>query len=220
MKSLLPYDHITYDANCLIYYCMHSEIKDGDRVITVVFPDLTDRVREITALLLSKGKQIKAIEIIYEEIAKSERAGLVVNTLISKQEVRSQLGLGTGEKFPPRIKLRFIKSLDKKIRGLKGKSWFEIVSFTASSVELGRVRSFYQSLSSDPRMKDINLRKRRTVCYPSEEDMHLLIFSLERVLPVVSNDSDLTKFKKDLELNRLCHKIVPLLDIKIDEPVR
>jgi len=218
MNSLLLSTHVAYDANCLIYFCMHSEIIDGENKVVVVFPDLTDKIREITDRLVAKGKGIKTIELIYEEVARSDRAGLVVNRLANSDEVRRQLGLARGEKFPSIIKFRIIKSLDKKVRSLKGKGWLEIVSFEAPGEDLEKVRNFYRSLSNDPQMIEIMRRKNRPHSCPSAEDMHLLLFSAKSAIPVVSNDNELVLFKDGLVSNGLCHRVVPLGEIVLDDP--
>lgn len=216
MEKLKSHPHIAYDANCLLYYCMHSEIHDGSYKIRVVFPDLTDKVRIITESLVGQGKKIKTIEIIYDEIAKSEKAGQVVNRLINLPEVRFQLRLKRGQRFPDTIKFRIIKSLDKKMRSLKGEVWFEIVSFMSPQDILDSIKNFYLSLRGDQRMIDLLRKKNRKSCYPSEEDMHLISFSSKHNIPILTNDSDFNLFKAELEANALCHKIFPLSDVVLN----
>ena len=43
--------------------------------------------------------------------------------------------------------------------------------------------------------------------------MTLLIYSKEQRLPILSNDTDLTLFKKELEGAEVCHKIISLQEI-------
>lgn len=213
MDSLLAYPAIIYDTQCFVYYCLDFLEKIGG-VDTALLSDKAKFIQKITGRLISIGKRVVTIQKLYEEIARSNLTASIISDFVEDQNIRKRLGVRATSPVPFAIKLSLMRKLDKKIRGLQSKNWLTIHPFSGSPESVQSIRDFYTSLERDARMIELLRRKGRTVCYPAENDIHLILFSKEKALPIVSNDRDLVDFREDLEQKAFCHKIIPLLTIQ------
>lgn len=215
MKRLLSYASVIYDAQCLVYYCLDFSENINGKAVVLTSPE-SELIQNITRNLIEKGKRVVVSEHNYQEISRSRLTASIVKDFVEKGTIRATLGLKTGETTSSAVYLSLTRKLDKKIRGLQGKPWFTIDSFMADPNAMQAVRDFYNSFRQDARMVNLLQKKKRTVCYPSDRDINLLLFSRDNKLPVITNDHDFIDFKADLETASLCHKIIPFKEITPD----
>jgi hypothetical protein len=197
------YNSVIYDANCIIYYCLRTELPSRKGTLIVIdSPPFTDITRNLTQYLIKRNIKIRTILIVFEEITK-EVISLVIKQRINDGHLRKDLGLARGEKFPEDIEYNLNKNLRKKVKKMRYERWFELDErYSPSNSLLVEVRKYFEARRNAFGNKKI----------PSDEDMILILYSKDTVLPLISNDSHICKFKESLEKEGYTHKIIPLMD--------
>ncbi len=151
--------------------------------------------------------RIETIESIWEEIGNKGLAEIV------DEYVKSERCPLPASQIRPQIELHLYRKLKSKLSELKNKDWFSIRVYDAPEEKVDLVRSVYRSLENTAKMKAHLRMKKCSTPEPSRADMILLIYSKEQRLPILSNDTDLTLFKKELEGAGVCHKIISVQEI-------
>ncbi len=197
---------IIYDANSIIYYCFLHEERIKGRTVTIRVMEFTNKIQNLTEEFLKAGFTIETLSGVMKEIY-DKGIAKIVDEFCEDFRTKDLIGL-PGRRIPDGIKLRLARKTEDKIKRLQNRPWFTVVDYTPPEKEIERVRSFYESLSGTPKMIEHMRRKRTREPYPSEVDMSLLVYSKEREAPIVTNDSDLTDFKYELEREGLCYGII------------
>ncbi len=197
---------IIYDANSIIYYCFLHEEKIKGRTVTIRVMEFTNKIQNLTEEFINEGFIIETLSCVMKEIY-DKGIAKIVDEFCEDFRTMDLIGL-PGARISNQIKLRLARKTEEKIKRLQSKAWFNVVDYVPSEKEIERVRSFYESLSGTPKMIEHMRRKRTREPYPSEVDMSLLVYSKEREAPIVTNDSDLTDFKSELEREGLCYGII------------
>lgn len=135
-----------------------------------------------------------------------------VKERISNETIRRSLGLERGEEFPRVIYLKILKNLDKKVKRLKYKSWFNIeTGFQANRSDLKSVGKFFLSLSENHKYQ-MRFKPHKNPI-PSEVDISFILYSKHKKFPLISNDADITEFGNELESKNYTFKIIPLMEL-------
>lgn len=81
--------------------------------------------------------------------------------------------------------------------------WFEIDGkYTPEWSLFAEIRKFFAERKGSVGNKGM----------PSYNDMTLILYSKDTVLPLISNDRHICNLREDLERKRYTHKIIPLMD--------
>lgn len=107
-----------------------------------------------------------------------------------------------------KTRLFILNNVEKKLKNLRGRSWFKIVDYTPPKNDTTNVKNFYKSLNGTAKMQRHIAKKGYSV--PSYEDMTLLCYSCNNNLPIVTNDTDITRFISELKSNGICFEVMDL----------
>ena len=198
---------VIYDANSIIYYCFMHEEKIRGKTVTFRVMGLTHKIRSLTEQFLADGVEIETISGVMDEIFVKGIAK-IVDEFCDDYHTKDLIGLPRKARISSRIRLRLARKTEEKIKRLQNKAWFRVIDYHAGEKEIERVKNFYVSLSGTANMVEHMKKKRTRTPYPSDVDMVLLIYSKETEAPIVTNDSDLTVFKEELESKGLCFGII------------
>jgi len=209
MISFSGYNSVIYDANCIIYYCFKTELLSRKGTLIVIdSPPFTDIIQNVTQFLTNRKIRIRTILIVFNEIT-TELLSLVIKQRINDGHLRKDLGLARGEKFPEDIEYNLNKKLKQKVKKMRYESWFELdEKYIPDHLLLTKIRTFFYERKNDSEQKGI----------PSNNDMILILYSKDTVLPLISNDNHICKFKEDLEKDKFTHKIIPLMECAPENP--
>lgn len=207
MISFSGYKSVIYDANCIIYYCFKTEqLSRKGTLVIIDSPPYTDITRNLTQYLIDIKIKVRTVLVVFEEITE-EVLSRTIKQRISDEYLRRELGLSHGEKFPEDIEYRLNKKLKKKVKRMRYERWFELdEQYTPKRVVLDKIRAFFE--------------KRKTLIghkgMPSYNDITLILYSKDTILPLISNDRHICDFREDLEKAGYTHKIVPLEDCVVE----
>jgi hypothetical protein len=198
---------VIYDANSIIYHCFMHEEKIRGKAVTIRVMGLTNKIQNLTEQFLVDGFEIETISGVMKEIF-DKGIAKIVDEFCDDYRTKDLIGLPEKARISNRIRLRLARKTEWKIRRLQNKAWFKVIEYQADEKEMERVKNFYESLSGTPKMEEHMKKKRARAPYPSDVDVTLLVYSKETEAPIVTNDSDLTDFKDELESARLCFGII------------
>jgi len=201
-QALLLYDATIYDTNCIIFICYPITIqRRGGGELVIDEGQAAQLARDLTSFLQRNRKTIRTIQAAYHEVG-TELIATIVNKRISDHRVREEVGLGYGEEFPKDMRLRIAKKLRRNINRLQGEPWFRIDGlFHPDPNRMRLLRSMMSSLLTV--VPAITKQ-------PSDVDLALIIYSGYTSLPLVSNDTHITRFASQLENRGFAKRIVPL----------
>jgi len=198
---------VIYDANSIIYYCFLHEERIRGRTVTIRVMEFTNKIQNLTEQFINSGFEIVTISGVMNEIY-NKGIAKIVEEFCDDYRTKDLIGLPERARISDRIKLRLARKTEEKIKRLQNKTWFTVVEYEPAHKDIERVKCFYESLVGTPKMVEHMKRKRTREPYPSDVDMSLLVYSKEREAPIVTNDSDLTDFKHELESQGLCSGII------------
>ncbi|MFZ2071685.1 MAG: hypothetical protein WAV32_08870 [Halobacteriota archaeon] len=198
---------VIYDANLIIYYCFMHEEKIKGNTVTIRVMESTNKIQSLTERFLKSGIEIETISGVIQEIY-SKGIARIVDEFCDDPRTKDLMLLPRRARITNRIRLRLARKTEEKIQRLQKKAWFNVIEYRADEKEMERVKNFYWSLSGTAKMAEHMRRKRVREPWPSDVDMALLVYSQETGAPIVTNDSDLTCFKNELESARLCAGIL------------
>lgn len=206
---------VLYDANCIIYHCFFATEKYKKKTIQFKYPHFSEKTQKLTNFFCKENIRIMTISSVWEEIFVKGIAVIVEEAISDNYSFYSSVF--RKKRFPPVVKLRLVRKLERKILGLEEKGWFEVVDFNPPEKEVEDVVKFYLSQKRTETMEKIRELKGRYRELPSRADISLLKYSQVKKIPILTNDMDLIWFRKELEKQNICYKIYPLLDVTIEE---
>jgi len=198
---------VIYDANLIIYYCFMHEEKIKGRTVNIRVMGFTNRIQTLTEQFVTAGFKIETISGVVAEIF-DKGIAKIVDEFCDDPQTKSLIGLPERVKISSRIRLRLAQKTEEKIRRLQNKPWFKVIEYHPDERAIRTVKDFYLSLNGTLKMEKHKRKKRTSVPYPSDVDMALLTYSKKTGATIVTNDSDLTDFKEELEGERLCYGIM------------
>ena len=199
MPAILAYTTLIYDAQLIVYYCFKSEHFQNGTPVVIDSPPYTDLTRNLTQFFLQKGKTIKTIGVIFDEINKT-RTAKIVKERLNDADLRTKLGLKRGERVNAMLELKLNRKITKKIAKLQYERWFKVdYSYNPDSKLLSAIVNFFKPIKL---AGDIGYKI-------SHQDCCLIAYPKETTLPVISNDRDIYYYRNDLERLGLTHKIAP-----------
>ncbi len=205
MVSFSGYKFVIYDANCIIYYCFRTEHASRKGPLVVIdSPPFTDITRNLTQYLIKKNIKIRTILVIFSELTEDVLSS-AIKVRISDEQLRKDLGLARGEKFPEDIEYKLNRNIKKKIKNLRYESWFELDdAYGPNFSQLAALRIFFKEKAFFAENKGM----------PHYNDMTLILYSKDTMQPLVSNDGHIHDLKDDLQKEGYAHKIIPLMECK------
>ncbi len=205
MKDLLPYIAVIYDTHCIVYYCFRSDLTKKNGTIVVVEYPLTEKMREITRILVAAKKKILTIQRAWDEVLRVASAR-AVSEMLSKGDVRKDLGIGHSSRAPAILRYKLTKNLNKKIRAFRHEPWFQLEpTFAPSSTDVNAVRDLYKRLAKDP-ANHARFKPHKDPI-PSETDIHLILYSRYQSVPLLTNDTGIYEFDTELVQEGFCERI-------------
>lgn len=198
------YSKVVYDTNCIIYYRLDFTVRFRKKNIRLT-PKEFHTVNRITSQFLNKNYEIHTLRTVFDEILRKGIATIIEEYLTEKYRYLKRIGL-------LRIVIRrFEIRATKSVEELRNKDWFCIVDFSPSKRLMEEIKDFYRSLPDSP-AKRILIDKNKA-SYPGDVDISLIIYSKEIDSPLFTNDRDIYEFKRELEANNYCAKIVSLPEV-------
>lgn len=207
---------ILYDANCIIYHCFFATERYKKKTIQFKYPLFSEKIQNLTNFFCKEDIKIITISDIWKEIF-NKGIATIVEEVIREYYVH-YYKIFKRRKFPPLLKLKLNKKLERKISGLKEKEWFNLIQYNPSNEDVADIAGFYLSQKKTKTMEKI--RKTKGIygeILPSRADLNLLKYSQINKIPLLTNDMDIVRFRKDLEKRKLCYKIYPLLETEIEK---
>jgi hypothetical protein len=213
------YNNIIYDTNCIIYYVFKTEIpieRTGER-LTIEASPFTQLVKDITNYIRHNDKKIITLKIAFDEITLYKLAE-IVHDKFSEPSFVGNIATKTGpeeyQRRKPIIEQQILRKVTKDIKrlGLGAESWFSIdSSYSPVGGDINNIRGFFSSLFNNSTTKPRFNPLKNPI--PSDVDLKLILFSKDKNYPLISNDGDITEFRKELTDNNYTHKIIPLMEL-------
>lgn len=214
MHRLLKYVAVIYDANCVIYQYFKSEIEDKGIIFIFDSPPFTNQIRKITQILRERRKNIFVPKAIFDEITQSLLATVIEKRLLEMPHQLRKMGRPYNSNSYFSLRQTLLKKIHQKIRKLQYEEWFKIDNqFQPDTEKMGNLIKLYLRMARDPH-KQAKFHPQKSKV-PSRKDLSLALFSFEKQLPLISNDSHMSKFSRELKDNEFCHEIYALMDIQI-----
>ena len=99
-------------------------------------------------------------------------------------------------------------NLRNNFNKLKTYENFLIEHYKPSDALIKAINNAFKHFNKLDTIDEYLLRKHENILNPSLEDKMLILFSKDKECPVVSNDLDLTFFRKELVDLNLCYEII------------
>ena len=175
---------VVYDANIIIFYCF---LYKTHRIV-----EKTTKTRQLTQYLVNNGVEIRVPEFIIHEINNKGFAKIVDNYLNEKKNIIVDVS-----KNPPHgFTLRLVKKLQNNFKNLQKKDYFHIEKYEPEEKLFDSIKSFFRNFNDKTKLNEFYDLKHAEELSPSDEDMKLILFAMKRTAPLISNDWDVTFFKK------------------------
>lgn len=185
MNRLKDVDQVIYDANIIIYY---SFPEGKYRLI-----GLTKPAEKLTNFLFNQDSKIVVPSFIISEIEHNGYFDIIEDYFLD-MEIDS--------------KYRLLRKVRKKFEKLLQHDNFLIENYEPPSKLLESINDAYVNFNNLDNIDAYFMEKHIDTLNPSIEDKMLILFSKEKKCPVVSNDLDLTFFRKHLLKLNLVHEII------------
>ena len=192
---------VVYDANIIIFYCF---LYKTHRIV-----EKTNKARELTQYLVNNGVGIRVPKFIIHEIDNKGFPKIVNDYLNDNKNVIVDVS-----KNPPHgFTLRLVKKLQNNFKDLQKKSYFHIEEYEPEEKLFDSIKSFFINFNDKNKLNKFYALKHTNVLSPSDEDMKLILFAMEKKVPLISNDWDITFFRQDLVQKNLAHEIINFKEI-------
>ena len=187
MNRLKNQSRVIYDANIIVYYLF----PDGKYRI----PLYTRLAKRLTNFLFNQKSEIVVPHFIIQEI---ERKGYykIINDFFKDIRQSSKLAL--------------MNKLKNNFENLKKNENFLEEYYEPSSELLEAIDNAFNDFNDLDNIDEYFMRKHTDIVDPSVEDKKLILFSKDKECPVISNDSDLTFFSRELQNLNLLHEIIDI----------
>jgi len=203
------FNKILYDTNSIIYYCFNHTEKLGGNIVHFRVIEFTNKSINFTQYLINNNVRIETIIQVINEIL-DKGVAKIVEEYCNDGQTKDLIGISRSREIPRAIKLRLVKKTEDKINELRKKSWFSVINYSQNREAIGAIKDFYRSLESTVKMIAHMRIKNKSVPWPSSVDMMLLAYSKENGVPILTNDTDFTNFKEELQTAALCFGIIEL----------
>jgi hypothetical protein len=209
MKCSEKFDKVVYDSNPILYYCFNHKERIKGVQITCRVIEFTQKSLDYTQHFITGKIGIETISQVIDEIFQKGLAK-IVNEYCDNIYTKDLMGIRRSRNVPYAIKLRLSVKTEDKIKQLLKKPWFNVVDYKINSAKIEKIKDFYKSLNSTPKMISHMRDKKRSIPWPSNVDMLLLAYSKENHAPILTNDTDFTNFTGELESAGVCFGIIAL----------
>lgn len=192
---------VVYDANIIIFYCF---LYKTHRIV-----EKTNKARKLTQYLVNNGVGIMVPEFIIHEINNKGFPKIVNNYLNDKKNVIVDVS-----KNPPHgLTLRLVQKLQNNFKKLQKKDYFHIEEYEPEEKLFNSIKSFFINFNDENKLNKFYALKHTNVLYPSDEDMKLILFAMEKNAPLISDDWDVTFFREELAQINLAQEIINFKEI-------
>ena len=192
---------VVYDANIIIFYCF---LYKTHRIV-----ERTNKARKLTQYLVNNGVKIKVPEFIIHEINNKGFPKIVDDYLNDKKNVIVDVS-----RNPPHgLTLRLVQKLQNNFKNLQKKDYFHIEEYEPEEKLFDSIKSFFMNFNDKDKLNEYYKLKHTDELSPSDEDMKLILFAMERTAPLISDDWDITFFRKELARINLAHEIINFKEI-------
>jgi len=172
--------------------------------ITIQYTEFTTKIHNLTQKFLATNVDVIALNLIMDEIYMKTFV-VIVDEYCNMPETKRKFGV---RYINDKTRLFILNNVEKKLKNLRERSWFKIVTYTPPKSDITNAENFYKSLNGTAKMQRHITKKGYSM--PSYEDMALLCYSCSNNLPIVTNDTDITDFKSELESNGICFEVIDL----------
>lgn len=177
---------VVYDANIIIFYCF---LYKTHRIV-----ERTNKARKLTQYLVNNGVEIKVPEFIIHEINNKGFPKIVDDYLNDKRNVIVDVS-----RNPPHgLTLRLVQKLQNNFKNLQKKDYFHIEEYEPEEKLFDSIKSFFMNFNDKDKLNEFYALKHADELSPSDADMKLILFAMEKNAPLISDDWDVTFFKKEL----------------------
>lgn len=192
---------VVYDANIIIFYCF---LYKNHRIV-----EKTNKTRKLTQYLVNNGIEIKVPEFIIHEINNKGFPKIVDDYLNDKKNVIVDVS-----RNPPHgLTLRLVQKLQNNFKNLQKKDYFHIEEYEPEEKLFDSIKSFFMNFNDKTKLDEFYDLKHVEELSPSDEDMKLILFAMERTAPLISDDWDVTFFREELSQKNLAHEIINFKEI-------
>lgn len=192
---------VVYDANILIFYCF---LYKNHRIV-----EKTTKTRHLTQYLVDNGVEIIVPEFIIHEINNKGFPKIVDDYLNDKRNVIVDVS-----KNPPHgFTLRLVQKLQNNFKNLQKKDYFHTESYEPEEKLFNSIKSFFRNFNDKDKLNKFYALKHTDELSPSDEDMKLILFAMQRDSPLISDDWDITFFREELSQKNLAHEIINFKEI-------
>lgn len=192
---------VVYDANIIIFYCF---LYKTHRII-----EKTTKARTLTQYLVDNGVKICVPEFIIHEINNKGFPKIVDDYLNDKRNVIVDVS-----RNPPHgLTLRLVQKLQNNFKNLQKKDYFNIEIYEPEEKLFDSIESFFMNFNDNDKLNEYYNLKHTDELSPSDEDMKLILFAMERTAPLISDDWDVTFFREELSHQNLAHEIINFKEI-------
>lgn len=193
---------VVYDANIIIFYCF---LYETHRIV-----EKTTKARTLTQYLVDNGIEICVPEFIIHEINNKGFPKIVGDYLNDKKNVIVDVS-----RNPPHgLTLRLVQKLQNNFKNLQKKDYFHIEEYEPEEKLFDSIKSFFMNFNDKNKLNEFYALKHTDKLSPSDEDMKLILFSMEITAPLISDDWDVTFFRKELAHENLAHEIINFKEIE------
>ena len=192
---------VVYDANIIIFYCF---LYKTHRIV-----EKTNKARKLTQYLLDNGVGIRVPGFIIHEINNKGFPKIVDDYLNDKKNVLVDVS-----KNPPHgFTLRLVNKLQNNFKNLQKKDYFHVEEYDPEETLFDSIKSFFINFNDKDKLNEYYELKHTGELSPSDADMKLILFAMERTAPLISDDWDVTFFREELSHQNLAHEIINFKEI-------
>ncbi|WP_048190511.1 hypothetical protein [Methanobacterium sp. SMA-27] len=169
--------------------------------------ELTDKIHILTRYFLDNNIDIYTLNLIMIEIRRKSVAQ-IVDEYCNTSEAKRKLGV---KHINDAARYSIQLNIQSKINKLKDKPWFNIEEYDPDNTDIENVKKFYESLIGTEKMTEHIKKKGSAV--PSFVDMALLCYSNDNSAHIITNDTDITRFKPELKRDMICFEVLKLSEV-------
>ncbi|HAD81204.1 MAG: hypothetical protein A2509_06210 [Candidatus Edwardsbacteria bacterium RIFOXYD12_FULL_50_11] len=215
MHRLLGCKKITYDTNCVIFYCLNTSLKSKNgNFVEINYGDKTKKAQELTTWFCSRGG-IVFLRYCAKEIEEETVAQSIVKDFANNPTILKKLDMQR-EGMPYLIQNQIQNSFFKKFDKLKRYPWFEINDdFKPPPDILRSIDNYfrYEMKSSKSLLDRLSFSKKKHPI-PDITDQIFLAFTYCSKIVGITHDSSVYSYQKELKDKNLCGEVFDLMSLK------
>lgn len=109
--------------------------------------------------------------------------------------------------------LRLVKKLQNNFKNLQKKNYFHIEEYEPEEKLFDSIKSFFMNFNDKTKLNEFYALKHTEELSPSNADMKLILFAMQKNAPLISDDWDVTFFRNELTQVSLAHEIINFKEI-------